>query len=371
LATFASAAAGVVAERTLNLSGRLFEPAWYNTGGRLLRRRRREIESQLRLSVSSVFTIGPGRHDLLVREFAQHGFHPAHLVVEPNDTSDLGTGWSRLPSALQPVGLTEVLMDIAHERRAIEARPGSWNARRYALRGATVTRVGDVEEPSIHLTFGESDYATHQVVSQAWAALYRSGARQDLDAPALRSVMTGLSHSFGINLTIETADESLILTRRSNLTSNAHGLRHISMNEGMSLEDKDFNGYPDPYATALRGVKEELGVDLSAHRDKVVFHALILDVTRYEWALLGHVDLRGTDLTDAVFRMQRGVGMSSDGWESDELALHPWSPASLLRLLRSDEDWVGHGYLNLLLSAIHRFPRQRERLLAQAQCALR
>jgi hypothetical protein len=370
LTTFASAAAGVAAERTLNLSGRLFEPAWYYTGGRLLRRRRREIESQLRLSVSSVFTVGPGSHDLFVLEFAQQGLHPDHLVIEPTDTSDLSTVWSRLPPTLRPTSLEDLLLGIEEERRVIETRPGTWNARRYALRRATVTRVGDEEKPAVHLTFGESDYATHRVVSQAWAGLYRSGIASELDEPALRSVVAGLSHSFGVNLTIETADDSLILTRRSDLTSQAHGLRHISVNEGMSLEDQDLNGYPDPYATAIRGVREELGVDLTAHRDKVVFHALILDVTRYEWALLGHVDLRGTDFTDGVFRMQRGIGMSSDDWESDELTLRPWNIESALDLLVSDDDWVGHGYLNLLLSAIHRFPRRREKLIAQAQRAL-
>jgi hypothetical protein len=183
--------------------------------------------------------------------------------------------------------------------------------------------------------------------------------------------MGGLSHSFGVNLTIETADDSLILTKRSGLTSRAHGLRHISVNEGMSLDDKDLNGYPDPYATALRGIREELGVDLAPHRDKVVFHALILDVTRYEWALLGHVDLRGTEFTDGAFRMQRGMGLSSDDWESDELSLGPWNAASALDLLESDDEWVGHGYLNLLLSAVHRFPRSRDQLIAQARRALR
>lgn len=318
-----------------------------------------------------MFTLGPGRHDLFVLEFAQHGFHPDHLIVEPTDTSDLSTVWSRLPPTVRPMSLENLLLGVEEERRAIETRPGTWNARRYALRRATVTRVGDEERPAVHLTFGESDYATHRVVSQAWAARYRSGTKPELDEQALRSVMAGLSHSFGVNLTIETADDSLILTRRSGLTSRAHGLRHISVNEGMSLEDQDPNGYPDPYATAMRGIREELGVDLAAHRDKVVFHALILDVTRYEWGLLGHVDLRGTDFTDGVFRMQRGVGMSSDNWESDELTLRPWNIESALDLLESDNDWVGHGYLNLLLSAIHRFPRCREQLIAKAQRALR
>ena len=371
LTTFASAVAGVAAERTLNLSGRLFEPVWYATGGRLVRQRRREIESRLRLSVASVFTVGPGHHDLFVLEFAQHGFRPDHLVVEPTDPSDLSSTWSRLPQPVRPMALEDLLEKVDDERRAIETQPGAWNARRFALRRATVTRVGDEEKPAIHLTFGESDYATHRVVSRAWAALYRGEDGPELDEPALRSVMGGLSHSFGVNLTIETADDSLILTRRSGLTSRAHGLRHISVNEGMSLEDKDIHGYPDPYATAVRGIREELGVDLAAHRDKVVFHSLILDVTRYEWALLGHVDLRGTEFTDGAFRMQRGMGLSSDDWESDELSLGPWTAASALELLDSDDEWVGHGYLNLLLSAVHRFPRSRDQLVSQARRALR
>lgn len=371
LTTFASAGAGVLAERTLNVSGRVFAPAWYHTFGRLQRRRRRTVESRMRLGMGSVFSLGRGEHELFVLEFAPQGFDPANIVVGPLDTRDLPTAWAQLPPELRPLDIDTLEKSIVHERDELERDPRAWNARRFVLRRAIVTRVGDDERPALELGFGVSDYATKLVVSREWEAM-RSGAegRRPLVEKELRHVQAGLSHTFAVNLTIETADHSIILTRRSALANQAHGLQHISMNEGMAVEDSDDHGFPDPYATAIRGVREELGVDLAAFRDRIVLHALILDVTRYEWAFVGHVDLRDTALTDAVFRMHRGVGISSDSWETDELRFLPWNAGSAAELLTSDEDWVGHGYLNLALSAIHRFPRSRAHLLAQIQRAL-
>jgi len=317
----------------------------------------------------SILSVGRGHHQLFVLEFAPHGFAPDHLVVDPPDNQSLASTWARLPASLQPIPFDALSARIAEERSAIDRQTGAWNARRFALRRATVGREGDDEKPTLHLAFGETDFATHRVVSQEWSASLRDRTDR-LEERAIRQVLPGLSHSFGINLTIETADGSLVLTQRSSLTSQATGLRHISVNEGTALEDRDASGLPDPYATALRGTREQLGIDLTPHRDLVVFHSLILDVTRYEWALLGHVDLRGTDVTDATLPAQRALGLSSDDWESDRLSLVRWDAASSMELLQSDDHWVGHGYLNLLLSAVHRFPRQGEDILEQARRSL-
>jgi len=368
--TLLSAAAGIVAERTLQVSSRFFAPLWYHSGGRVLRKRRRNVESRLRVGVGSAFTLGRGGHELYVLEFAPQGFDPRDITVGPVDGRELKTLWEQTPPQLRPAPWDALEARLAAERDDLDRDPSSWNANRYVLRRAVVGRTGDEERPTLDLAFGVSDYATKRVVTSAWEQMRATDEQaRHLEESRLRTVLPGLSHSFGINLTIVTADNSVILTRRSAATSTARGLRHISVNEGMSIEDR-VGGYPDPYATAIRGTQEELGVDLSDHRDRIVLHALILDVTRYEWAFVGHVDLRDTDLTDAVFRMHRGVGISTDAWESDHLELEPWTAASARRLLESDRDWVGHGYLNLLLSAVHSFPRARGDLLEQARRAL-
>ncbi|PNH83977.1 hypothetical protein CXZ05_10255 [Arthrobacter sp. AFG20] len=142
----------------------------------------------------------------------------------------------------------------------------------------------------------------------------------------------------------------------------------------MALADIDpKTDLPDPYLTALRGIEEELGMDLSEEpdmRSRITFHSLICDVTRYEWALLGHVNLTQTKWTNAVIQGARKLGVAPDDWETNKLTFVPLDRKSIEKVLEDDSDWVGHGYINLLLSAVFRLRGDRIAFMNKARATL-
>lgn len=142
----------------------------------------------------------------------------------------------------------------------------------------------------------------------------------------------------------------------------------------MSVEDVNpATRLPDPYMTAMRGMEEELGIHFGDEREirsRITFHSLICDVTRYEWALLGHVNLTRTKWTDGAFLNARKFGMGADDWESSELSFVPLTRSGVIEALKDDSEWVGHGYVNLLLSAMHRLRLDRAALLDAARSSI-
>ncbi|MCC3294926.1 hypothetical protein LJ756_09850 [Arthrobacter sp. zg-Y411] len=369
-----SASAGVVAEKFLNISGRLVQPLWYKTFGRIHRQRRLRRETRL-LGSGETFAVGAAKHEIYVRQFAVDGFRPEHLFSATLPAQSAGGLVDRLPTRLQPGGAADLERMIEDKRRELDAAPGAWNAEMLALRRLEVSRVGSHELPALKLHYAKTDYASFQVISSEWEKRFAEGlAGGEILGEELLDVLPGLSHSFGINLTIETADDHLLLTRRSAKTSGGRNLRHISVNEGMALMDLDpKTGLPDPYRTALRGISEELGIDLENEpdiRNRITFHGLICDVTRYEWALLGHVNLTQTGWTNASFIAARRLGMGPDDWESNGLEFIPMTKAAVEEALRDDAEWVGHGYMNLVLSAMHRLRSDHRAILAAVRSAL-
>lgn len=318
-----------------------------------------------------MYTVGAAGHGIYVRQFAPDGIRPENLMSHTVAQETPGALISRLAPGLRPLPVHTIAGKINARRNLIGKTPGAWNAETVALRQIEVSRVGPFELPVLNLGFARSDYATFQVLASAWEE-HSGGSGRALGTKELHDVLPGLSNSFGINLTIETADGQLLLTTRSGKTANAGNLRHISVNEGMSTADADpATGAPDPYRTAMRGIEEELGAHLGEElRSRITFHSLICDVTRYEWALLGHVNLAGTEWTSEAFMDARKLGMAADSWETSGLEFIPMTPDAVQKVLCDDSDWVGHGYMNLLLSSVHRFKSHRAVLLKTARTTL-
>ncbi len=340
-----------------------------------MHRQRRLRRETLFQGATETFAVGAAKHEIYVRQFAVDGFQKAHLSSGTMPQQSSATLVAKLHPRLRPAPPSELEQMIEDKRTELNTTPGAWNAEKFALRKLEVSRVGSHELPVLKLDFAKTDYASFQVVASEWQKRFTAGLEGgELRGEELLDVLPGLSNSFGINLTVETADDHIILTTRSAKTSGGKNLRHISVNEGMALPDQDpKTGLPDPYRTALRGIAEELGVDLEQEpgiHDRITFHSLICDVTRYEWALLGHVNLTQTDWTNAAFVQARKWGMGPDDWETNSLQFIPMTRADVEEALRDDSDWVGHGYINLVLSSMYRMRRDQRAILAAARSAL-
>jgi len=151
-----------------------------------------------------------------------------------------------------------------------------------------------------------------------------------------------------------------LLTRRSARVDSGRTGWYISVNEGFLPTDCTPAGVPDPAVGVLRGIYEELGVSgIPSHA--VVFHTAMLDVRRYQFGLLGHVDLQGTGIEAATVVAYRQTGLSKDRFENDRIELVDWNLDAVIPYLKQ-KDWVAHGWLNLFHSVVSTFDISPEKL---------
>lgn len=143
-------------------------------------------------------------------------------------------------------------------------------------------------------------------------------------------------------------------------------MRHVAVNEGLDERDLDDHGRPDLTGALVRGAWEELGCRVSP--GQIVLHSIVLDVTRYQWGALGHIDLRDTATDLETLRRIRAVGEGTDGWENDALTAIDCTPDAVLQSLGTGHaTWVAHGWLNLALTGIALWPRRRQDFLRLLQ----
>jgi hypothetical protein len=96
-----------------------------------------------------------------------------------------------------------------------------------------------------------------------------------------------LSHSLGVNCTLETADGKLIWTKRSSLTNVESNSYNVAVSEGATPDDLD-NGLWYPEATVRRALLEELGIPKHTPLE-ISSHSLISQIDNGGISLLAHV----------------------------------------------------------------------------------
>ena len=295
-----------------------------------------------------------GEEPVFIAQFHSGGISQddIHTALRPRRV--LGELIEQDDSVSQSTPIGQIKTEVENEVKALTESPYEWNGTSLALRGFEISRHGSQEAPELTLTFEPSDHATSRVLKRYWTR--GIGDLLDFSGDYWRNVRVPFSHGFGLNATVETADGEILLTRRGARTNQQQGRLHISVNEGMRPDDLDHSGSPDPVRALLRGCHEELGLSITP--EQVTVHSLILDVARYEWGLLCHIDLRGTPWTTRQIRTQRALGIAPDDWESDRVIAYAFTAIEVRKLLLQSEAWVPHGYVNLGLSAIHRFPQQ-------------
>jgi hypothetical protein len=273
-----------------------------------------------------------------------------------------------------PGGAKAIAKEIQAERRRLakSAAQGpviEWNGRQLALRhlqrSATPDAGGVLERDYFNLDFAETDYASTKVVARLWAS-------SPVDVTTipnnrLGEVMPGWSHSFGVNATVETSDNQLLLTRRGSATRTFSGYLHISMNEGMRPDDTVRVGDQDPIPSIPkvfeRGFLKELSLAPELiHRSELVIHTLLLDLYHYEWAALGHLNLAAK-----VDEIKVGA-VAAEDWEHDKLFTIGMTRQELEHSLFENGPWVPHGALNVVLSAMAKGVVDNSWLMRLAEC---
>jgi hypothetical protein len=148
-----------------------------------------------------------------------------------------------------------------------------------------------------------------------------------------------LSHTLGVNCTLETSDGALVWTRRTERTAIDGGCLAPAMNEGASAGDL-VDGRWSPMTTALRGFHEELGLDACDFLSSGIrFHSLISQVANGGIAVLGHAV---TSLTaDQVLRRHSTAVDQEEAEGGIVLTDASHAGVELLLTTHPTADWVG------------------------------
>lgn len=204
------------------------------------------------------------------------------------------------------------------------------------------------EVPVLRLRFGPTDYFTQIVtdlnVENPMRNSYRRGVTlTEHPVPQFASLL-------GVNLSLITKDNYLIVSERNLRSFLAGGKLHTSVAENMQRPlDGGVNGAPDPFRSALRGAHEELGIELDAK--ELEFGAFGVEPTLCQYSLFGAQRLQLT--RDEIMRL-RNFGIPKDKWESSHLIFVPYEPEQLAAFVVETWDrWLHIGLAAVILSLWH------------------
>jgi hypothetical protein len=273
--------------------------------------------------------------------FSLGPLHTSALIVEGDGDSAIAAEAVHIQVLDEEVALPAEMAgwraEIEDESalREADGRTPVWNGPRYAVESFDVSRTALEEHPQVHLRLRPTDYYTFLAAQQLDRRLPDGTTPRTryLDPDDPLAAPAFLQCSFATNVAVVTADDMLVVSRRSDRVRMAPGVWNSSVNEGLSRHiDSSGRNAPDLFAVARRGMREELA--LEAHEYTLVLLAFVLDADRRHWS--AHFSARLTTMTrdDLRARLSRGV---ADRWEHQSIDHVPFRPADVARyLLRPD-----------------------------------
>lgn len=303
------------------------QDGWY----RLRTRSTRAVRSLRQREESSpawrTFSLGPLQTSALIVEGDGESSIPAEAVYIQVLDEEI-----ELPSDM--VGWRAEVEAESEGLRA-EGRTPLWNGPRYAVESFDVSRTALDEQPEVHLRLRPTDYYTFLAAQQLDRRLADGTSPRsrylDPDNPLLAPGF--LQCSFAVNIAVVTADDMLVVSRRSDRVRMAPGVWNSSVNEGMSRHiDSSGRSAPDLYAVARRGMREELSIE--PHEYSLELLAFVLDIDKRHWSAHFYARLKDLTREGLQTRMSRGV---ADRWEHQTIDYVPFRPAPVVKyMLRAD-----------------------------------
>jgi ADP-ribose pyrophosphatase YjhB (NUDIX family) len=219
----------------------------------------------------------------------------------------------------------------------------------------------------VHLRLRPTDYYTFLAAQQLDRRLPDGSTPRStyLDPDEPLKAPAFLQCSFATNIAVVTADDMLVVSRRSDRVRMAPGVWNSSVNEGLSRHiDSAGRSAPDLHAVARRGMREELA--LEPHEYSLELLAFVLDVDKRHWSAHFFARLKELRSDDLQARMSRGV---ADRWEHQTIDHVPFKPATVVRYMLRDDRvhrWAPLAPALFHLALVHAYSRTLvERVEAQ------
>lgn len=221
-------------------------------------------------------------------------------------------------------GIEDIAKRVDEARRKVceeflhRAEGRIFNGRKLGLRNFNFDRVGDDERSRLDLRVYETDYFTHSVMQKVIRQYMRENP--DFIVNVEKNYRTLINEryfpfltSIGLNVFLFTdLKRKIVFSRRSASTAGGNsgaGKLHVSMNEGLSFTDFQFQQRGEGQVTLLncfrRGLREELGFNEYDNRigDLSVYDSFIVRES-FQFGLFGWCAFQGHFPEILEFRAQ-------------------------------------------------------------------
>ncbi|MCP4568799.1 MAG: hypothetical protein GY841_14575 [FCB group bacterium] len=237
-----------------------------------------------------------------------------------------------------------VLRKRIKERERIKRIKGLahlWNGPQYALEKYAISRTALDERPEVTFSLQLTDYYTFQAtvmsLDQEWgqANVPMTLRKKYLEGSNIYQPIPFLANGFGIALTIISEDRKLVVTHRSEQCGARPGEIDVSVVESVhpGMDTSGPTAVPDLYSTAIRGLREEVGIDLDPN--EIIFFGFGVDLQYYQWNLIGmaRISQTGEEILNCFSRGVHGK------WEAKMLELVCFDPKSTLHIFKKTKSW--------------------------------
>lgn len=230
-----------------------------------------------------------------------------------------------------------------------------WNGPRYRFKKFQISRTAEQEKPQLDLWFSPSDYLNFLATNMSLddRKLRDKYLQTDWQQP-----VEYFSKSFAVYLALITSDEYLIITRRGENVMSRPSEFNISFSEGLSRSLDHINGVPDIYNCAIRGAKEELGINLNTHDINLLSFGV--DTQYSQWALLGTARI---NKTKSEINKIRSMGIS-DKWENTAIDFIKFDIDTIVTTVMTSSPWAPGALVCMYHAMVYEFGNEvRDKLI--------
>jgi hypothetical protein len=272
------------------------------------------------------------------------------LVIEPSNVRiSCRSGYAEMP-ALVTAARNRIARQLAAAGRDQQRMVRPWNSMSMvALTGYHVSRTADKEDAVVYIDTCLNDYATFAAtvlrLDEEVETLDGHGERtlttlrqsfmptSETVTEIVRHPLPFLANGIGVMLLAFTDDNKILLSHRRLESRARPGECDVTVVEGIDANfDSSGAGRLDIYATAVRGCREELGVEITPADVRIL--AFGVDMAYYQWNFFGMVDLKLT--ADEVLAYH--AIHAKDRWEGKIEPVN-LDPVDVFDRLRQEKTW--------------------------------
>lgn len=197
-----------------------------------------------------------------------------------------------------------------------------------------------VKDKKIYLNFCEDTYSVRQGISETIGGL--SLIEQDYFLSEINSGKNKLPISYKIQVGVITSDNKLILAKRSSKVSTNKGKYDIGISKGVKPEDFSSKVF-QPLITAIRAVKEELGLSLDkkeiVSKEAFILKDFYLNREIFSLNFFCLIDLRQLKSDEyTAAHIIESAGRSKNSWELSKVVALDLTKVALNKYLKESSN---------------------------------